>query len=60
MLALHPVKKIYRKVHVTILYWEVDELRDLVSSRSERLWYSAHSCKTGSEDIQCFPYLVSL
>ena len=26
----HPVKKNYRKVHVPIFYWEVDELRDVV------------------------------
>ena len=30
MPALHPVKKNYRKVHVTILYWEADELQVLV------------------------------
>ncbi|KAI4250837.1 MAG: hypothetical protein LQ352_005227 [Teloschistes flavicans] len=30
MPALHPVKKNYRKVHVTILYWAEDGLQDVV------------------------------
>ncbi|KAI1622733.1 heterokaryon incompatibility [Exophiala viscosa] len=30
--SLHPVRKNYRKVHVTILYWEVDEVFDTVRS----------------------------
>lgn len=60
MPALHPVKKNYRKVHVTILHWEADELRDVVRSRSEALRYAAHSCKTGPEDIRRFPFLISL
>ena len=60
MPALHPVKKNYRKVHVTILYWEADELRDVVRSRSEPLRYAAHSRKPGSEDIRRFPFLISL
>jgi hypothetical protein len=60
MPALHPVKKNYRKVHVTILYWEADELRDVVRSWSKRLWCSAHSRKTGPEDIRRFPFLISL
>ncbi|MCJ1436743.1 hypothetical protein MMC27_006125, partial [Xylographa pallens] len=33
--ALHPVKKNYRKVHVTILYWEADELQDVVQRISD-------------------------
>ena len=37
MPALHPVKKNYRKVHVIILYWETDELQDVVRSWSKRL-----------------------
>jgi hypothetical protein len=32
MPVLHPVKKNYRNVHVTILYWEADELQDVVRS----------------------------
>ncbi|KAK4946163.1 hypothetical protein LTR10_014674 [Elasticomyces elasticus] len=30
VVAHHPVKKNYRKVHVTIFYWEADEVVDMV------------------------------
>lgn len=60
MPILHPVKKNYRKVHVTILYWEADELRNVVRFWSGRLWCSADPCKTGQEDIRRFPFLISL
>ncbi|KAI1613711.1 hypothetical protein EDD36DRAFT_205555 [Exophiala viscosa] len=33
--SLHPVRKNYRKVHVTILYWEVDEVFDTVKRISD-------------------------
>ena len=45
MPALHPVKKNYRKVHVTVFYWEADELQDMVRSWNERLCCFAHSRK---------------
>lgn len=35
MPALHPVKKNYRKVHVTVLHWEADGLQDVVRSSNE-------------------------
>ena len=60
MPALHPVKKNYRKVHVTILYWEADDLQGVVRSRIESLRYAAHSRTTGPEDIRRFPFLISL
>lgn len=60
MPALHPVKKNYRKVHVTILYWEADEMQDVVRSWNERLCHFAHSRKTGPKDIRRFSLLISL
>ena len=47
----HPVKKNYRKVHVTILHWEVDELHDLVRTRHSRLRHVVNSFETGQTDI---------
>lgn len=60
MPALHPVKKNYRKVHVTILYWEADEMQDVVRSWNERLCHFAHSRKIGPKDIPRFSLLISL